>query len=181
MFVHSGPTDILADPADDQYVDVIELDARHQALGKFQQLRFSGEDIAAGNSLYRVRFIKGILDDGKPERHIHCVQYHARSVRDQMRQRRKSLTVDRGAPVVLAAANGQHLAQTALDRTGKIRMRLDTANGNHIIGCKGRLREMHLDAVRCLTDDLCLHGGVDRNAHGLCGDSVIPKDLFLPL
>ena len=142
---------------------------------------FSGEDIAAGNSLYRVRFIKGILDDGKPERNSHCVQYHARSVRDQMRQRRKSLTVDRGAPVVLAAANGQHLAQTALDRTGKIRMRLDTAHRDHVVGCEGRLGEMHLNTVRRLTDDLCLHRRVDRNAHGLRSNAVIPEDLFLPL
>ena len=83
-------------------------------------------------------------------------------------------------PFVLAQADQHHLHQARFDIADEIRVRLDAADDQHVIGAEGVLVEMDRKAFRRLADDDRLHARPDRAAAIRLGDAVAFDQLALP-
>ena len=63
--VHARAADVLADLVDDQQMDLIERQPRHQLLGQDQQLLLARLELLRRDALDLGRFVVAILDDAQ--------------------------------------------------------------------------------------------------------------------
>jgi len=178
--VHSAATDVFADLVEQQDVGRLKGQPRDPLFGQDEQLLLAIFEFVGCNGLNFGRFIVGVLDDADSGDDAAFGEDFAGDAADDLTE----AVVHDGAVIdfcafVLAQADEHHFHQARFDIADEIRMRLDAADDEHVIGAEGVLIEMHGKAFGGLADDDGFHAGADGAAAVALGDAVAFDELAL--
>ena len=123
-------------------------------------------------------FLGGVFQNGDPEKDGDTPQDHTGRGDDRIRQ--AELVHVHGA-LVLAAADGEHLADAGLHLPPEGRVQLDPVDQDQVIRLQDIPRDEHLGAGGKMAEGDDIHGGADRHPAGSLGDAQVFEHLPLPL
>ena len=182
--VHRGARDVLAAELDDQHVDLVEREGRHQGAGVLGELVLVVAADVVGREALDAHHVAG----GRLDRTDAAEQAPGRAQR-RARVEQSVAHLDRAAGVdeeragPLAEPDDRHLHAARLDRPLEAGVRLDAVDRQHAIGGSGVRVEVHRRARRGVGDDDGVHGRPDLGAEGLprssratraCGSGRVP-------
>ena len=171
--VHARAADVLADLVEQQDIGRLERQARNPLLGQHEQFLLAILEFVRRDGLNLGRLVVGVFDDADAGDDAALGQHFAGDAADDLPE---AVVHDRPVidlrPFVLAQADQHHLHQARFDVADEIRVRLDAADDEHVVGTESVLVEMHRKALGGLADDDRLHAGADRAAAVLLRDAV---------
>src|SRR5579859_3957333 len=162
--IEAGAADVLAHFVDDQHVDLVDVNLRHQALRHFLEHRFPACNLAGRHDFYDRGLVVRIFDDPHSEQDIALRQIDVAHLGQQRGKSIHAVLVVSGGAVDLADADRQHLGYAALRGAAKRRVRLDAVDDNDAVRFGREAVHVHGCAILEAADDDRVHGCLHRHA-----------------
>ena len=179
IWIGAFPGNILADPVDDQHIDIIKPEAREAGFCDLEELAVPADDLVVGINADIRYLIVRVLHHTDSEDDIHFVQKDSRCLRDVLRKGVKAAPVQTAAAAMFCQADGHHLEKAALV------LPFEVSVGFHLVvdddpvrfrsqavAAYGRAR-----SVIQLPDLHHVHARAHRNTDILLGDPIAGQDL----
>ena len=135
--IHAVPADVLADFLDDQHVNVLDGQPRHEAARSLQQRRLAVEERLGRHDGDLHRDIVGVLHRRHAEEQRRLRAHDLPSFKETRREVAESRGVHRVRAPLLAHADHRHFDQAALDPSSKRGVRLDASDDDRRPGLIG--------------------------------------------
>ena len=180
--VHARAADVFPDLINDQQVDLIKRQRRHQPLRLRTQLRFaSGNRIRRDNFKPR-SFVQRVFNQCHAAKNRRLGKNHSGQILQRLLVAQcQRACVIRRCPRVLAKANHQHLGQAASHHPVEISVRLHPVDHKYTVRSDRLAAPENLAACCRLPQRRDLHRWPDRHPHRLLRHPVSGQQLQLPL